>query len=155
MKNKIIFIFFLAVLTIGNSAFTLKTNSSSSEKLLFSKDAGCNINFSITTSAGCTVIVSGTIANCNGNMSSFTGTIVFGGEPGCPSGTVNVAYAQPVGGGWQVPTGYSIAFYTVGSDEDCCTASNLVFIGSPDSKVNLLNSISRTFLEEFCKDAGC
>jgi hypothetical protein len=148
MKAKFIL---LSILIIVMSSFK---NSKENDN----RDAGCNISFTLVGASGCTCTVSGTVdcgAMAFGNaMSTFTGSITFGGESGCPTGTVNVAYAVPAGGGWGVPTGSTIAFYKTDGLSDCETGG-IVFIGTPDSKVNLLNSLSRAFLEEFQKDLGC
>lgn len=159
MKTKIFSVCCVIVVAFTLSSFT--ANDILGKNKNHAEDTGnCNINFTLTGATnGCTVSVSGTV-DCNalilGNgMSTFSGTIVFGGPTGCNQGTVTVAYAIPNGtNGWSVPNGYSIAFYKVGSNSDCNT-TEIKFIGSSDSKVSFLNSLSKAFLDEMKKDLGC
>lgn len=155
MKSKISLLLLLPFVILSMSSFMQNKKG----KDLLSIDR-CNVSFTITTASGCQVVVTGTI-NCSdagtiNAMNSFQGTIYFGGLNGCPGGTVTVSYAVQTGvnGGWQVPTGYAIAFYFVGSPT-ACSATGVTFIGSPDAKVNLLNSISSAFLDQCKKISGC
>lgn len=119
-------------------------------------DTTCYINYSGVDSQGCTTSVVGTY-DCNSPnpISTFSGTITLGGDGNCLNTQVISACAIPdEDGGWIVPTGYHVAFYSDRMD-NFCQSTRLTFIGSNSSVVDALNKISGPILDRFLEDMGC
>src|SRR5687768_13466951 len=106
MRTFIIFLGILSCLTI--SSFKM------------ADDTTCYINYSGIDSQGCVTTVVGSY-DCNSPtpINTFSGTITLSGEGNCLNAQVVSSAAAPGDGGWAVPPGYDVAFYSDRMDNFC------------------------------------